>query len=872
MRKKALSRKSLQNIDDTILNPKQKKSTLNQIRISTGCDLLDLVVGGGEGMGYPAGRIINLVGDKSAGKCIKNAYILTANGMQKIDSIGSNFEHGESYFEEEISLEKGLSNYSNKFWKEEVFETIKIKTTNGFSIQGTQDHPIMAFDENCNYILKNMSQLKEGDVCIISKGNYFFAKENYKIDYTKKDKNKNSTNEKVITVPQYVNEDIGTLLGYYIADGSKAGNFINIASSKEYCKNELDTIISSNFGISANHNCGSTTIHSIQFKNFMEYLLDYPSKFTARFKRVPKCILESPENVQCAFLRALIDNDGYKGKQNSLSYYTASEELSNQVQLMLLNLGIFTSRIGTYGATVNGKFYDNTYYDISIGGLDLRLYAELMGSKKYDFSKTLKIKDNETKKCSIDSIPFLKNKMISDINVLRKKLRWSINGRIDSYKGIERFPRYLFSGKTNITIPLLKDFVEKFYIFKDLFDINFYINILEKDYRYVYINKIEKIRECTNVYDLHIPDGHLFWSNGFISHNTFLNCEMIASTYFKYKNKLKIVYDDSESGFSFNTKKLWNVEIMPVNKNERTKSETVQDLYCNVRGFLEDVIPDNGFGIYAVDSLDGCGSRQMNTIADDQYKTFKGTKKEKEKGSYKMEKANYLSQTFFPKLADLIEKKNALLTIVSQVRTNMDMFSFEKFTRAGGKALDFYCHTVLWLAQVSKIKKKDRTIGVRIKAKTMKSKTARPYRECFITIYFDYGIDNVASNVDFLYDFLTERGALITNAKAAWSTDTETISMSSLKEFLIEIKKEKYYRKNVNTVLKRAEIIKWINADGNGLILKKFEKKFSSEMKRDDLISYIEKNNLQNELAKKVVEKWEAIEESIKSHRPPKYQ
>ena len=42
-------------------------------------------------------------------------------------------------------------------------------------------------------------------------------------------------------------------------------------------------------------------------------------------------------------------------------------------------------------------------------------------------------------------------------------------------------------------------------------------------------------------------------------------------------------------------------------------------------------------------------------------------------------------------------------------------------------------------------------------------------------------------------------------------------------------------------------------------------------MNRKELIEYIEKNNLQKELRKKVKDKWEALEESVKLNRKPKY-
>lgn len=305
------------------------------------------------------------------------------------------------------------------------------------------------------------------------------------------------------------------------------------------------------------------------------------------------------------------------------------------------------------------------------------------------------------------------------------------------------------------------------------------------------------------------------------SGKTFLSIEVIAAAKQKYGKALKWVYDDAESGFSFDTKKLYGFEIMPMDKDKRIKSPTVEDAYCNVREFFEKLKSDE-FGIYVIDSLDALNDKEGKKIADDQYKTYKKrkaspTEKEvKEKGSYRMAKAKYLSNTFFPNLADLIEKKNGLLIIISQVRCNLDPFSFEKYSRAGGKAMDFYAHTVLWLANLKKLKKCDRPVGVVVKASNRKSKTPRPYRELMFTLYFDYGLDNITTNVDFLYDLLTNTGLPSSKESITWDD--------------------------------------------------------SPKMNRAKMIDYIIDNNLEKELKKRALAKWEAIETKIKTNRKPKYQ
>ncbi len=290
---------------------------------------------------------------------------------------------------------------------------------------------------------------------------------------------------------------------------------------------------------------------------------------------------------------------------------------------------------------------------------------------------------------------------------------------------------------------------------------------------------------------------------------TFLACELLAASKNKYKDKLKWIYDDCESGFTFDDQ-IYGFEIMP--KEQKVRSNTVEEAYCNIRTFLE-ALKKEEYGIYIIDSLDGLDSIEGNEIANERYKAFqKG--KEFDKGSYRTGKPKYLSQEFFPNIANLLESKNATLIIISQVRENINPMSFEKYIRSGGKALDFYAHSVIWLANAKKLKVKDRTIGATIKAKTTKSKTPRPYRECFINILFDYGVDNIATNVNFLYDALTPTGQASLSTKCVWD---------------------------------------------------------EKEYKLKDMIQYIQDNSLEKELKIKVKQKWEEIEQSIRTKRPPKY-
>lgn len=353
---------------------------------------------------------------------------------------------------------------------------------------------------------------------------------------------------------------------------------------------------------------------------------------------------------------------------------------------------------------------------------------------------------------------------------------------------------------------------------------------------------------------------------------TFLSNEFIAWAHYNHGKKFRWVYDDCESGYSFDTESMYGFEIMPQVIEERVHSENVEECFCNIAEFANK-LGKNECGIYVVDSLDGLTSYEDDERAEERKKQFDEGKGAKLKtGTYAMSKQKYLSKEFFPQLCSEIEKKNILVIIISQIRENIEPMSFEKYSRSGGKAMDFYAHSVIWLAGAKKILRKDTPVGNVVKAKTTKSKTPRPYRECFFDFLYDYGLDDIGTSVDYLFDLRTEKGELNKKANAIkWDGDNN-FDKKSLKEFLEEV-----------DLYERFENSKYYDMDGTDAdnmfafiqskkdYKAKFNEKFGDTMTRDELITYIEENNLEDELRKRVDEKWENFEDSIKSNRKKKY-
>jgi len=98
----------------------------------------------------------------------------------------------------------------------------------------------------------------------------------------------------------------------------------------------------------------------------------------------------------------------------------------------------------------------------------------------------------------------------------------------------------------------------------------------------------------------------------------------------------------------------------------------------------------------------------------------------------------------------------------NQIRQNAGGGQFEaKYKSPGGESVGFYSSLRLRTYQPEKIwkeltvagKKTKRVIGVRTQIEVFKSTIWKPYRTAPLTILFDYGIDDVRQNLQFIKDY-----------------------------------------------------------------------------------------------------------------------
>jgi RecA/RadA recombinase len=218
-----------------------------------------------------------------------------------------------------------------------------------------------------------------------------------------------------------------------------------------------------------------------------------------------------------------------------------------------------------------------------------------------------------------------------------------------------------------------------------------------------------------------------------------------------------LIFDDVEGGALMDVEHYFGKAVAsrmeaPAYKNSQPIfSDTVESFYFNITDRLKSGEPF----IYVLDSQDALGSASSAKKFEEHKKASQ--KGEASAGSYGDGKAKYHSENIRVVLTGL-RKTKSILIIIGQTRDNLG-FGFEQKTRSGGKALRFYASMEIWTSVGGKLKKsvngKQRTIGAKCLAEIKKNRVTGKVgkdRQVQIPIYYDLGIDDVGSMVDFLIE------------------------------------------------------------------------------------------------------------------------
>lgn len=227
----------------------------------------------------------------------------------------------------------------------------------------------------------------------------------------------------------------------------------------------------------------------------------------------------------------------------------------------------------------------------------------------------------------------------------------------------------------------------------------------------------------------------------------------------KHFENCRLIHDDAEGGALMDKEKYFGSRLQErlepprMEDGEPIHSRTVEEFYFNLDDAVEESKREGRPFIYILDSMDALDT-------EDDAKKFQERKtahrKGKEvKGSYGMSKAKMNSSGLRRIVADLRDT-GSILVVICQTRDNVDQFSLEKKTRAGGRSLRFYATCEIWTSIKKRLKKtvkgKPRPVGIICQAKVKKNRLTGKDHTISFPIYNSYGIDNIGGCIDYLVE------------------------------------------------------------------------------------------------------------------------
>jgi len=235
-----------------------------------------------------------------------------------------------------------------------------------------------------------------------------------------------------------------------------------------------------------------------------------------------------------------------------------------------------------------------------------------------------------------------------------------------------------------------------------------------------------------------IPSGilvEIFGPAG--SGKTVLLCEIAGGI---KRQGGQVMFNDPEARLNKKFAKLFDLDV---DKIEYEVPQTVPEVFKPIRKW-EPETPKKINGIFA----DSLAALSTDMEMDD-------------KDQYGMRRAKEFSEEL-RKTCRIITKKNFLMVASNQIRENIDAGQYgQKWVSPGGQAIGFYSSLRLRLTNGVKIKKKisfsgkevTRVVGITTQVEIFKSSVWEPYRTAPLTIFFDYGIDDVRQNLQFIKNY-----------------------------------------------------------------------------------------------------------------------
>lgn len=291
----------------------------------------DLINGDGRNDYFPHGI---LKAAPRSGKCVTgDTYINTKNGIVRIDSLfDENHKDGEVKEKiVDIVTPDGVEQTSAIYTKT-VQETYRFVTYEGFSVQGTADHPVLVCGEGMQHYWKKMSDVVCSDIVCINQKISLFPKNEVPLTFD---------GSGFAKYPKTISPSVAKLFGYVHFHGRLDGDLIKVNLTGKH-RDNFCSLVKDLFAETV-IDLGEGTPLALENTKYKEFFKSFDYRISeVEPKYIPYTILQSTKESVKAYVEGIFAN--YNSAPIGIGLELKSGQMATQLQLLLLQFGIVANR------------------------------------------------------------------------------------------------------------------------------------------------------------------------------------------------------------------------------------------------------------------------------------------------------------------------------------------------------------------------------------------------------------------------------------------------------------------------------------------------------------------------------------------------
>lgn len=405
------------------------------------------------------------------------AWVFTSNGLKRFKDVqmGDTLSHG----------------VATKRYDSGTLTSLKLITDLNWTLTGSKEsHIVPILNSNLDLEHKLIKDCVVGEHLVLCSPN-LWPKDRCELPVFNRKKLTNGQQAKDFNFPTEVTTELARLLGYLVSNGQYTKKYsLRFFSSDSDTDEDIKRCCLAVFGeeprLTDQKECTTAefykcwSVNGVAIMEWLDFIGLQPA--TAHNKAIPDCILQSPKEIVCEFLAGLFEGDGglyvetVDHRKKVLLYYTsASKTLTEQVRLLLLNMGIVTN-LSKFES--NGFKKANTYVGDVTEERDGINYSYRLATKCSKFIEVFR-----------DNIRLVSKDKLEALTQLSKKGRIRYATPLGDFQlGTKRCP----------------DKVTK---------------LANQGYFFV---KIKDIQDGLDLHmmDVHIPETNVYTADGFVHHNS----------------------------------------------------------------------------------------------------------------------------------------------------------------------------------------------------------------------------------------------------------------------------------------------------------------------------------------------------------------